>query len=273
MWRTIAVACVVWLVLAAMFIPLERAWRARPQRVIRAEFALDLGYFFGQYLVWNGLSLAALAWVHRLVAEGTHGNRGLLPGPLWLQFVVVVYLGEVLTYWLHRAFHTVPWLWRIHAVHHSTLQLDWLAAHREHPLDGLLVQLTMNVPAIVLGVPLALFGGVVVFRGLWAIVVHANVRLPLGPLRWILGAPEWHRLHHAATTAPVNFANLSPWLDALFGTHGHHTDETYALGLALADATSPDTNTVTATGANPRAPRTSCCASPVARYLRALLLR
>ena len=66
-----------------------------------------------------------------------------------------------------------------------------------------------------------------------AIFVHSNVRLPLGPFRWIFGAPELHHWHHARVPRTVhNFANLAPWLDLLFGTH-HVPEgpEEYALGL------------------------------------------
>ena len=29
-------------------------------------------------------------------------------------------------YWVHRAFHRVPLLWRFHAIHHSAEMMDWL---------------------------------------------------------------------------------------------------------------------------------------------------
>ncbi len=217
------------LVLAIMFVPLERAWAARTQPVLRREFALDVVFFVGQYVWWNAVSLVVLIHLHR-------GWRHIAPGalntwPTWLQLMLALILGELATYWLHRAFHRFDLLWRIHAVHHSSTHLDWIAAHREHPLDGILIQLSMNLPAILLGFSFAAFGPLILFRGLWAIVVHSNTTLPLGPLRWVLGAPQLHRYHHAAQPDRVaNFANLSPWIDALFGTHHVANDETYAVG-------------------------------------------
>jgi sterol desaturase/sphingolipid hydroxylase (fatty acid hydroxylase superfamily) len=72
-----------------------------------------------------------------------------------------------------------------------------------------------------------------VFRALWAIFIHSNVRLPLGPLRLLLGAPELHHWHHArVATTRHNFANLAPYLDVLFGTyHRPRGPEDYPLGL------------------------------------------
>ena len=61
--------------------------------------------------------------------------------------------------------------------------------------------------------------GLVAFRGLWAIYIHSNVRLPIGPLRWIIGAPELHHWHHAKERGSCNFANLSPLMDLMFGTY------------------------------------------------------
>jgi sterol desaturase/sphingolipid hydroxylase (fatty acid hydroxylase superfamily) len=123
-------------------------------------------------------------------------------------------------------------LWRFHAVHHSAEHLDWLAAHREHPIDGLLTQICQNLPFFVVGVRMDAIGALVVFRGAWALFVHSNVRLPLGPFRWLLGAPELHHWHHARVTPTRhNFANLAPWLDLLFRTH-HLPDpsESFELG-------------------------------------------
>ena len=184
-WMYIGAAASL-VVLAVMFVPLERAWAARRQPVLRREVALDVMFFVGQYVWWNAVSLAVLIHLHR-------AWRHLAPfacntWPTWLQLIVALVLGELATYWLHRAFHRFDFLWRIHAVHHSSPHLDWIAGHREHPLDGMLIQLSMNLPAILLGFSLAAFGTLILFRGLWAIVVHSNTSLPLGPLRWILGA-------------------------------------------------------------------------------------
>jgi sterol desaturase/sphingolipid hydroxylase (fatty acid hydroxylase superfamily) len=216
-------------VLALMFVPLERAWKARSQPILRREFNLDILFFIGQYLIWNAVALYALIHVHRAWMQVAPFSLGHLPTVV--QMIVALVGGELATYWLHRAFHRFNFLWKIHEVHHSSEQLDWLAAHREHPLDGLLIQMSMNVPAMLMGLSFSAFGPLILFRGLWAIVVHSNVRLPLGPFVWILGGPQLHRYHHAADARDVkNFANLSPWIDALFGTHAAPSHENYRLG-------------------------------------------
>ena len=51
--------------------------------------------------------------------------------------------------------------------------------------------------ALLLGVSLSGLAWLIVFRGLWAAFIHSNVRLPIGPLRALIGAPELHHWHHA----------------------------------------------------------------------------
>jgi sterol desaturase/sphingolipid hydroxylase (fatty acid hydroxylase superfamily) len=227
----IAATSLVLLVL--VFVPLERVFPARPgQPARRPELGIDLAFYLGQYLVFAGVAVTVLGSVHATLLPLSLGtwSGGL---PLWTQVALALVLGDLLTYWFHRACHRFAALWRFHAVHHSSEHLDWLAAHREHPLDGVMTQLCINLPGMLLGLPFAALGGLIVFRGLWAIFIHSNVRVPLGPLRWLLGAPELHHWHHARVpTTRHNFANLAPYLDLLFGTyHNPRGPETYPLGL------------------------------------------
>lgn len=226
-------------VLVVVFLPLERAFPARRgQPVLRKELLLDGAFFAGQYLLWNGLAITLLTAVHGVatahVPAGARHAIATLPAAA--QVVLAIVLGDLCVYWFHRACHAWDFLWRFHAVHHSSERLDFLAAHREHPVDGLLTQLSQNLPAIVLGLPLGWLAGIAAFRAMWAIFVHSNVRVPLGPLRWLVGAPELHHWHHAKVRLCAhNYANLAPWLDMLFGTHHlpEHApgEEAFPLGL------------------------------------------
>ena len=222
--------------LLVVFVPLERLFPARPgQQILRPAWWTDLGFFAGQYLLWVGLSI----WILGRVQTGIQpiipsGLRAAFAAwPFAAQALVVIALGDVSVYWFHRACHAHPWLWRIHSIHHSAEHLDWLAAHREHPLDGILTQLAVNAPALLLGFSVGQVAGVAALRGMWAIFVHSNVRIPLGPLRVLLGAPELHHWHHLRRVRAENFANLAPWTDLLFGTY-HRPDgdeEDWPLGV------------------------------------------
>ena len=228
--------------LAAVFWPLERAFPARPlQRWLRVSWLTDLAFFAGQYLLWSALALGVMQSVHQALGPdplGVHAPFSLQP--VWLQTVEIVMAGDLCVYCFHRACHRFEPLWRFHAVHHSSPALDWLAAHREHPVDGVLTQLAVNLPALLLGFPMLGLLGLAGLRGMWAILIHSNVRLPLGPLRWLLGAPELHHWHHRRDGRAQNFGNLSPWTDWLFGTHHRPTgEETWALGVAPSEQGAP----------------------------------
>jgi sterol desaturase/sphingolipid hydroxylase (fatty acid hydroxylase superfamily) len=222
------------LFLAAVFVPLERAFPARPgQKFLRPAWRTDLAFFLGQYLLWNGLVLACLAPVGRALAalEPSGFRTAFASQPGWLLAVEVVLLSDLFVYWAHRIQHRVPFLWRFHAVHHSAERLDWLAAHREHPLDSVWTITWINLPALALGFPVESVAALVAFRGLWAIYIHSNVRLRLGPLRALVGSPELHHWHHARYRHAGNYANLSPLMDLLFGTYRCPDHEPEALGL------------------------------------------
>ena len=222
------------LFLGIVFTPLERAFPARPgQRIFRPAWATDLCFFLGQYLLWNGLVFWALArfggQLHAFIPFDF--RFAVAAQPWWLAAAEVVVLSDLLVYWGHRLQHRVGFLWRFHAVHHSAEHLDWLAAHREHPVDTIYTLSLINLPAFVLGFPLETLAGLIAFRGVWAIYIHSNVRLPLGPLETLVGSPELHHWHHDRDRDAGNYANISPLMDVLFGTHRRPDHEPEAFGL------------------------------------------
>lgn len=220
--------------LAITFIPMERVFPAKKgQPIFRPQWRLDLWYFLGQYLLW----IALVFWVldtfeHWLDPWVSPAFRAAVAAQSWgWQALEVIVLSDVLVYWGHRLQHRVGFLWRFHKVHHSAEHLDWLAAHREHPLDTLYTIGIVNLPAFIMGFPLETLSGLIAFRGIWAIYIHSNVRLPLGPLAWIIGSPELHHWHHDRDRDAGNYANISPLMDILFGTHVRRKDMPEAYGL------------------------------------------
>lgn len=225
---------VSFLFLSLVFIPMEKVFPAKKeQQVFRKNWMVDLCYFLGQYLLWNGLVLWGLNyfgdWLDGIVPQNF--RQAVNSQPLWLQSVEVILLSDILIYWGHRLQHKVDFLWRFHKVHHSAEHLDWLAAHREHPLDSIYTVALINLPALIMGFDLNALAILVAFRGIWAIYIHSNVRLNIGPLKYIIGSPELHHWHHDIERDRGNYANVSPLMDIIFGTHTCPAKEPDAYGI------------------------------------------
>ena len=76
-----------------------------------------------------------------LMTEALQENPGNNPEPrYWVQVAEMIVIGDIGFYSVHRAFYTVPWLWKFHQIHHSIEELDWLAAARVHPIDQILTK-------------------------------------------------------------------------------------------------------------------------------------
>ncbi|TPI13102.1 sterol desaturase family protein [Mesorhizobium sp. B4-1-3] len=213
----------VLLITALIFVPVEHLFALRPsQKMFRKAFLNDM-----IYAVFNGVPIAlglnaavalASTTVGRLVPE--YASSAVSLQPIWLQVIEIIVIADIGLYWAHRAFHAVPFLWRFHAIHHSIEELDWLAAHRVHPVDQILTKSASLVPVLLLGFSgpaIALFAFI---SHAHAVLLHANVRLNIGLFRWLIASPQFHHWHHAQERAAYdkNFAAQLSFIDTLFGT-------------------------------------------------------
>ncbi len=222
------------LFLSLVFIPLEKTFPANAsQKIFRKGWLLDLCYFLGQYLLWSGLVLLALQYFSALLDNiiPSSFRQMVQKQPFWLQASEVIFCSDLIIYWGHRLQHKVDFLWRFHKVHHSAEKLDWLAAHREHPLDSIYTIGLINLPAFIVGFELETLSLIVAFRGIWAIYIHSNVRLPIGKLKILIGSPELHHWHHDKERDRGNYANISPLMDIIFGTYVCPPKEPESFGI------------------------------------------
>ena len=208
---------------SAVFIPLERLFARLPdQPVFRQGWRTDLVYFFISTLLLQVTTLLTMkpAMVLFTWAASPGLQTWIQSQPHWVQFLEILLVADMFQYWVHRSFHTVPWLWRFHAVHHSVEAMDWLAGSRLHLFDAVVTRAIIFVPLYVLGFSQPALFAYVVVVSLQATFIHANVRLDFGPLRWVLATPQFHHWHHGADREAIdkNFAVHLPVLDLLFGT-------------------------------------------------------
>lgn len=206
----------IWILVLERCNPEREAWR--PQW---SDVRVDLLYIASVQVVLPRLlgMGAALA-----LAGAAHG---LAPVAFWphhwhwaAQTLIMILAVDFLRYWVHRACHHVPALWRLHEVHHSPRLLYSLNTSRFHPLEKLLHFSADTIPFLLIGVAPEVMAGYFLVYAVNGFYQHSNIRLRYGVLNCVVGSAQTHRWHHArdAHTAQCNFASTTALWDLLFGT-------------------------------------------------------
>lgn len=211
------------ILLAVVFIPLERMFPKNPQqKVLRKGWITDIKYFAFSHMAIQLLSFFTIIPVQVFMHQTSTWElqQWVSAQPLWLQFLAILAVVDFGTYWIHRAMHEIPALWRVHAVHHSSEQMDWLASSRLHVVEILVNRFAGYLPIFVLGFSPSAVYAYLVFVSFHAIFIHANVRLRFPVLRWLIATPEFHHWHHSSEAPAIdkNYAAFLPVYDWLFRT-------------------------------------------------------
>jgi sterol desaturase/sphingolipid hydroxylase (fatty acid hydroxylase superfamily) len=222
---------IAFVILFALFRALE-LFRARDKRlpIRRQGFLTDTAYWLFTPFVTKAITRACVVAVvipFALVAYGKvdrtllqHGFGPAARLPLLARAAAILIIGDFIGYWMHRAFHGRR-LWIFHAVHHSSVDLDWLSSVRLHPVNDVLMRVAGVLPVLAIGFAPIAVAGIIPVLTFMAILVHANVDWDWGPLRSVLISPRFHRWHHTSEeeARDKNFAGLLPLWDIAFGTY------------------------------------------------------
>jgi len=175
-----------------------------------------------QVLLPLALGLAVIAWLYPVSSHLIPALTAFWPHgwPLVLQAVLLLVTAELINYWVHRLAHTIPVLWRFHAVHHSSEKLYWLNVGRFHPLEKIWQYTLISMPFMLLGVAQDVIGLYFVFYAINGFFQHSNIRLSYGWLNYLVSSAELHRWHHSPDQKISNHNygnNLVVW-DLVFGS-------------------------------------------------------
>ena len=206
-----------------IFVFIEKLFALRrDQPVFRPEWQTDFQHFMVNHLAVGFILLAVNLLVHRLF--GWAAEDGMRAGvqalPFGIALLLIVLVADLVQYGVHRAYHEVPWLWRLHAVHHSVKTMDWLAGSRQHILEVIITRTLVLGPIFVLGFSKPVVDAYILIVGFQAVFNHANVSVRLGPLRHLIVTPNFHHWHHAQDAEAIdkNYAAHFAFIDHLFGT-------------------------------------------------------
>ncbi len=200
--------------IAEQLLPYRHDWQAKGR-----DLRTDALYLLFVQLALTGLMTAAVVWI---AETGSLSAVDLWPHnwPIALQVLVMLVAADFLRYWLHRACHRYPLLWRLHAVHHAPLGLHASSVVRFHPFEKVMQLAFDSLPFLLLGVGGEVMAAYLVFYAVNGFFQHANLDVRLGWLNWVISGPELHRWHHAKAPriSDHNFGNnLIVW-DLIFGT-------------------------------------------------------
>ena len=153
-----------------------------------------------------------------------------------LAVVIGMLFVDLNSYVFHRLYHRLPFLWRIHRVHHADTNMDSTSGLRLHPFEFLLQSLTQVMVLPLLGVSLSSFVLYFTFALPWFLLNHSNIRFPAWFERyaaWILVTPNWHRVHHSSYRPETDshYGDVFTFWDRLFGTARQADVEHIEFGL------------------------------------------
>jgi sterol desaturase/sphingolipid hydroxylase (fatty acid hydroxylase superfamily) len=206
-----------------IFVALEKIFPLyRGQPIFRKEWQTDLVHFAVNHFI-IGLALLTVNFlIHKIFGWIVLPSLQELVQalPFLPQLLLCILVADLAQYWTHRAYHEVPFLWRFHAVHHSTKTMDWLAGSRMHMLELIVTRVLVLGSLYVLGFEKSVMDVYIIVVGFQAVFNHANVHLNWGPLKYLIVTPDFHHWHHSSDQIALdkNYAAHFSFIDHLFGT-------------------------------------------------------
>ncbi len=214
--------------------PARRAPSAR-----RRRWPLNFGLSVAGAVAMRVIAPLGAVGISVWAADKGLGLLNRVPLPEAARVLAAILALDFAIYLQHRLFHRVPWLWRLHAVHHTDRTMDVSSGIRFHPVEILLSLGYKAVWIVALGIPAAAVVAFEVLLNAMSLFTHANVSLGRGEpwVRALLVTPEMHLIHHSQRRdehdSNYSFC-LSIW-DRLLGTYTSRARNGFALGLAEPD--------------------------------------
>ncbi|MFZ6687546.1 sterol desaturase family protein [Undibacterium sp. SXout11W] len=217
-----------WLILdllgsSIIFIVLEKAFPLyKGQAIFRKAWQNDLVHFVVNHLLIGFMLLVVNYLIHNVFGWMVRHEVQEFVSTIWFvpQLLLAVFVADFVEYWAHRAYHEVPFLWRFHAVHHSSEVMDWIAGSRLHMFEIIATRVVILGALYVVGFTKPVLDAYIIVVGFQAVFNHANVHINWGPLRKVFVTPDFHHWHHSSDDEAIdkNYAAHFAFIDWMFGT-------------------------------------------------------
>jgi sterol desaturase/sphingolipid hydroxylase (fatty acid hydroxylase superfamily) len=206
-----------------IFVAIEKLFPLyKNQSVFRREWQTDLKHFAVNHFLVGLILLSVNFLIHHAFGWLVNADFQQVVKGIWFvpQLLLCILVADLSQYWTHRAYHEIPFLWKFHAVHHSAKTMDWLAGSRQHVFEIIATRVLVLAPLFVLGFSEAVINAYILIVGFQAVLNHANVHLPWGPLKYLIVTPDFHHWHHSSDDEAIdrNYAAHYAFLDYAFGT-------------------------------------------------------
>ncbi|RUO23024.1 fatty acid hydroxylase [Aliidiomarina minuta] len=237
--------------LLALFIGLEQA---RPKRALSRKLSsrwLSNGLVISiDTIILRLLFPTAAVGVALWAQQYGHGLLNWLTVPGWLAILLAFVILDFAIWAQHLVFHRIPWLWRVHRMHHTDIDVDVTTALRFHPIEMVLSLLIKMAVIVLIGAPVvAVVLFEVVLNGV-AMFNHSNIRLGAKTdrvLRYFIVTPDMHRVHHSwhKHETNSNYGFNLPWWDRLFATYRDQPEDGHdSMTLGINQFREPEDNRI-----------------------------
>jgi len=155
--------------------------------------------------------------------------------PAYVQLIAALLLAEFIFWFNHFARHKIRTLWLFHSVHHSQKEMNVFTDNRVHIVDRFIISLLMFIPFFIFHVSTLYAVAVIgIYKPIHDRFIHANLKINLGWLGWLISSPQFHRVHHSVESAhqDKNFGAHFSIYDYLFGTAVRSRDIYPQTGIA-----------------------------------------
>jgi len=182
-----------------------------------------------------------LAVIFVWLESSNFGLLHVLDSPIWIELLLSIFVLDFLAqYFVHYLLHKVPWMWRLHLVHHTDKTVDVTTGTRHHPIDFIIREAMAIVAVVIMGMPISFYLFYRIITILFTYFNHANLSLPRGLdkfLSYLIVSPNMHKFHHhhKMPWTDSNFGNMFSIWDRMFGTFVYEDTKDIIYGVDIAD--------------------------------------